>query len=319
MSVDILCLRPEADFTRAGVTPSGALTVAYRAPGDADVPALAKTARAMIIPAVGPRLPASLFEGSSIKLVQVTGAGLDRLDLAALAAMHIAVSNVPGGSNGALAEYTVATAAFLLRRLGWADAEIRAGRYAEARAQLVAENAAGLEGMQVGVVGYGVVGKAVAAAFVRSNGRVSCYDPMMAPGAAGGDNVLRSATLVALLEASDVVTLHVPLLDATRGMLGDAELARMKAGAVLIQASRGAVVDEHALARHIESNHLGGAAVDVYATEPPGIDNPLLALPPAVAHRVLFTPHVAGVTRQASAYLFRTAWQNVERALAPAS
>ena len=109
--------------------------------------------------------------------------------------------------------------------------------------------------------------------------------------------------------------MHVPLLPATQNLIGDRELARMKPGAVLIQASRGGIVDEAALAAHLASGHLGGAAVDVYSTEPPAADNPLLKLAGEAARRLLLTPHIAGVTRQASAFLFRSAWQNVERVL----
>jgi phosphoglycerate dehydrogenase-like enzyme len=87
----------------------------------------------------------------------------------------------------------------------------------------------------------------------------------------------------------------------------------MRKDAVLIQASRGGVVDEQALADSLRAGHLGGAAVDVYSTEPPPPDNPLLKLVGAPAERLLLTPHIAGVTRQSAAFLFRTAWQNVER------
>ena len=112
-----------------------------------------------------------------------------------------------------------------------------------------------------------------------------------------------------------MVTLHVPLVAATTGLVGARELAMMKAGTVLIQASRGGVVDEAALAEALESGHLGGAAIDVYSSEPPTAGNPLLALSGEAAQRTLLTPHIAGVTRQAAAYLFRSAWQNVERVL----
>jgi phosphoglycerate dehydrogenase-like enzyme len=98
-------------------------------------------------------------------------------------------------------------------------------------------------------------------------------------------------------------------------MIGARQLALMKPGAVLIQASRGGIVHEAALAAVLNSGRLGGAAVDVYSTEPPDTDNPLFALEGEAAHRVLFTPHVAGVTRQASANLFREAWANVARVL----
>jgi lactate dehydrogenase-like 2-hydroxyacid dehydrogenase len=101
----------------------------------------------------------------------------------------------------------------------------------------------------------------------------------------------------------------------TSGLIGAAQLAALKPGAILIQASRGGIVDETALAGALESGHLGGAAVDVYSSEPPSLDNPLLKLSGEAAQRLLLTPHIAGVTRQASAFLFRTAWENVERVL----
>jgi phosphoglycerate dehydrogenase-like enzyme len=118
-----------------------------------------------------------------------------------------------------------------------------------------------------------------------------------------------------LLRSADVVTLHVPLIPATQGLIGAQQLASMKKGAILVQASRGGIVDEKALADCLRAGHLGGAAVDVYSTEPPSADNPLLGLDGEAAQRLLLTPHIAGVTRQSAAFLFRTAWGNVERVL----
>jgi phosphoglycerate dehydrogenase-like enzyme len=105
------------------------------------------------------------------------------------------------------------------------------------------------------------------------------------------------------------------LLPETTNLIGARELARMKPRAVLIQASRGGVVDEAALAAALASGQLGGAAVDVYASEPPPADNPLLALTGDAARRLLLTPHIAGITRQSWGFMFRSAWQNVERVL----
>jgi phosphoglycerate dehydrogenase-like enzyme len=121
--------------------------------------------------------------------------------------------------------------------------------------------------------------------------------------------------LAQLLRTADIVSLHVPLLESTRGLIGANELAAMKDDAVLIQAARGGVVDEAALAAALKAGQLGGAAVDVYATEPPAADNPLLTLDGEAGQKLLLTPHIAGVTRQSSAFLFRSAWENVERVL----
>ena len=130
MSTDVLCLRPEADFTRVDAPAPDTLRVTYRKPDDGDVPALMRASDALIIPAVGPKLAPALFEGSRVKLVQVTGAGLDRLERDAMIKHGIPVANVAGGSNSALAEYAVTTASLLLRRFAWADAELKSGNYA---------------------------------------------------------------------------------------------------------------------------------------------------------------------------------------------
>jgi phosphoglycerate dehydrogenase-like enzyme len=272
-----------------------------------------KQARALVIPAVGPKLNPEMFANTTVKLVQVTGAGLDRLDLPLLKSRGIAVANVPGGSNKAIAEYAVTTASVLLRRFAWADAEIRAGNYQAFRARMVSDNLSGLEGLLVGVIGLGTIGLAAAQAFHRAGCRICYYDP--APRAAAAARALdaESLSLVELLKSADVVTVHVPLQPATRGFISAREFEKMKPGAILIQASRGGIVDEAALAQALTSGHLGGAAIDVYDTEPPSADNVLLSLSGDAARRMLFTPHIAGVTWQAAEYLFRAAWSNVEQ------
>jgi phosphoglycerate dehydrogenase-like enzyme len=312
---DVLCLRPEADFARVDALPPATLSVTYRAPDDADVPVLMRAARSLVIPAVGPKLPAVLFEGTSLKLVQVTGAGLDRLDKAALTRLRIPVANVPGGSNSAVAEYAVSCASVLLRRFGWADAEIKSGNYTAFRARLLGDNLAGLDGLLVGIVGLGAIGMAVAEAFTKAGCRICYYDPVSANAKAAAGLGATALTLAELLRRADVVTVHVPLLPATRGLIGRGELASMKKGAILVQASRGGIVDEQALADALRDGTLGGAAVDVYSTEPPTSDNPLLRLSGEASRRLLLTPHIAGVTRQSAAFLFRSAWRNVERVL----
>jgi phosphoglycerate dehydrogenase-like enzyme len=312
MSNRVLCLRPEADFTRVNAAAPKSLQVAYHAPTDAAVAALMKSNDALVIPAVGPKLAPELFEQASIKLIQVTGAGVDRLDQPTLTRLGIPVANVAGGSNSAVAEYAVTAASMLLRRFSWSDAEIKAGNYAKFRARMVADNLAGIEGLLVGLIGYGTIGRAVAQAFLRVGAKVCFFDP-----AATNSQAIeaRATSLDDLLATSDVVSLHVPLLPATQNLIGARQLARIKPGAILIQGSRGGIVDETALAKSLTSGHLGGAAVDVYSTEPPAPDNPLLKLAGEASSRLLLTPHIAGVSRQASTSLFRAAWQNIERVL----
>lgn len=313
MSDDVICLRPLVDFQRAGVVPPAGLAIAYRHPDDPQLAALVRTARALVIPAVGSKLGASLFQGSSVKLVQVTGAGVDRLDEPTMKSLGIAVANVPG--NPAVAEYCIGVALTLLRRFAWADTEIRAGNYIPFRGRMLADNLPGLEGLTVGVVGLGMVGYSVAEAFHRFGCKIVYHDPAPRDAQAVARIEAQALPLDELLKTSDIVTLHVPLLPQTRNLIAHKQFSLMKPGVVLVQASRGGVVHEQALITHLNSGRIGGVAIDVYPTEPPEPDHPLFALEGDAARRVLFTPHIAGVTRQSVAVLFREAWANVERVL----
>jgi phosphoglycerate dehydrogenase-like enzyme len=315
MSSNVLCLRSEADFLRIGVTPPKALTIRYMTPADPELHTAIKTADALVIPAVGPKLAPALFEGTRLRLIQVTGAGLDRLDAATMKRLAIPVANVPGGSNNAVAEYCVAAALDLSRRMSWSSGEIKRGRYVEFRQRMVADNLAGLDGQTVGIVGLGTIGMAVAAAFAARGSNIVYFDPKPPQAEAATAAGWRPLGLNELLATADIVTLHVPLIPATTGLIGGPQLATMKKGAILINAARGGIVDEAALAASVTSGHLGGAAVDVYTTEPPSADNPLLAVTGEPAERLLLTPHIAGVSRLASAILFRSSWENVERVL----
>jgi phosphoglycerate dehydrogenase-like enzyme len=315
MTCDVVCLRPEDDFLNVGVTPPDSLSISYLSPDDSKLAVHLAGARACLIPAVGPKLPAELFDRSGVQLVQVTGAGVDRVDADAMKALGIAVANVPGGSSTAVAEYAVSSALVLLRQTCRANAELRKGGYVETRRRMVAEIPTGLEGLTIGVVGLGIIGTAVARAFHCMGSRIVYFDP-----AARDPHLVKqldacALTLDELLGSADIVTLHVPLVESTRSMIGEHELGRMKAGAILINAARGGIVDEAALVSRLLSGHLGGAAVDVFSTEPPSTDNALFSVAKELGGRLLLTPHIAGVTRQSWAYLFRSAWQNVERVL----
>lgn len=312
---DVLCLRPEADFTRVGVTPPTALDITYMAPDHPQIAQAIRGAEALVIPAVGPKLQSGLFAESRVRLVQVTGAGLDRLDLAGMKAQGIAVANVPGGSNDAIAEYVAASASALLRRMTRSTAAILHGDYATWRSRMIADNVAGLDGLVVGIVGMGVIGTAVAGRLHQLGAQIACYDPVAVKAATLAELDAEVMALDDLVQVADVLTLHVPLLPATVDLIDARRLALMKPQAVLIQASRGGIVNEAALAAALEADQLGGAAVDVFSTEPPTPDNPLLMLSQVAAQSILLTPHIAGITRQSWAVLFNAAWRNVARVL----
>jgi phosphoglycerate dehydrogenase-like enzyme len=316
MSADVVCLRPEADFLEVGVRPPAELTVTYGEDPLAVAADDLATARAVVLPSVGRPLERGWIDKiPNLELVQFTGAGVDRAAEACAHRTDVTVAGVPAANAREVAEYVLFAAGALLRGLAFADRGIRDGRYAGTRARLTPRYARSLHARAAGVVGLGPVGLAVARLLRAAGATVVYTDPSPAdPGAAAALGLDR-LSLADLLARCDLVTLHVPLLPSTRGLLGEAELRRMPPGALLVNASRGGVVDEEALARALIDGHLGGAAVDVYQTEPPAPDSPLFTLPPAVADRVLFTPHIAGVAYEAAQALYAQAWENVRRAL----
>lgn len=315
MSIDVICLRPEADFLEAGVALPDDLHIWFGSCASAKAEDLS-TARAVVVASVGPPLERNWLDRiHHLELVQFTGAGTDRAGDSCAHRPEVVVANVPAANAREVAEYVLFAIGALLRGLAFADRGIRARRYAEVRSRLTPAGVHSLHSRVVGVVGLGQIGMAVASLLKAAGATVVYADPAPRDPRAAEELGIRKLDLDDLLACCDVVTLHVPLLPATRGLLGNGRLRRMARGALLVNASRGGVVDEEALARALADGHLGGAAVDVYHEEPPSPDSPLLTLPEETSERVLFTPHIAGVTYEAARALYAEAWANVRRLL----
>jgi phosphoglycerate dehydrogenase-like enzyme len=166
-------------------------------------------------------------------------------------------------------------------------------------------------GAQVGIVGLGRIGRAVAKRMVAFEAAVSYFDPVRATSQVEAALGVTFQPFETLLRECDVVTLHVPLDASTEGLLGHPRLEMMKPGAVLINTSRGSVLDEKALYSALVSGHLSGAGLDVFESEPPDPDNPILKL-----DQVVLTPHCASGTRESHAEKARAAFANMLRLLA---
>ncbi len=235
---------------------------------------------------------AAMAAAPALRLVVVHGVGHDRVDLAEATARGIAVCNTPAANARSVAEHAIATTLALARRLREADALVRAGRFEE-RYRLRIDD---LRGKTLGLVGAGRIGLATAALARGFRMRVLAYSPSVAPARLARRGIEPSADLGRLLEAADVVSLHARLRPETRGLIGAAELARMRPTALLVNTARGALVDEAALVAALARRQIAGAALDVFASEPVPADHPLLAL-----DNVLLTPHVAGASEQALA------------------
>ncbi|MDH7485077.1 MAG: phosphoglycerate dehydrogenase [Anaerolineae bacterium] len=226
---------------------------------------------------------AALEAADRLRVIARYGVGVDQVDLEAAGEKGVVVTNTPGVNATAVAELTVGLMLALARMIPLANQEIRAGR--PARAEGVS-----LEGKVVGLLGLGAVGRQVARRLRGFECTVLAYDPAVDAATAREFGALLCPQ-EEVISRSDFLSLHVPLLPETRGMVNADFLARMKRGAFLINTARGELVDEEALFAALQSGHLRGAALDVFAQEPPGPDHPLLSLPQVIA-----TPHIGAHT-----------------------
>jgi D-3-phosphoglycerate dehydrogenase len=230
-------------------------------------------------------------------LVATYGAGYDAVDVAACTAAGVAVVNQAGGNAEAVAEHAVGMMLALLKRMPETEKAVRAGAAPRSVAFLGRE----LVDRTIGLVGLGHTGTRTAEIVRAFRCRVLAYDPYLDAAACAA----RGATKVALpelLAESDVVSVHCPLTAETRGMLGAAEFAVMRKNAIFVTTARGGIHDEDALEAALRSGHLGGAGLDVWASEPPPAAHALLSLP-----SVLATRHTAGVTVESRTRVARMA------------
>jgi (S)-sulfolactate dehydrogenase len=222
------------------------------------------------------------------KVIGRLGVGLDNIDVEACAARGIAVIPATGANAQSVAEYVIAAALLLLRGTYQSSADVASGHWP--RAPL--SNGREAHGRSLGVVGFGSIGRLTAELAHAVGMRVLAFDEALGADAAGYAAAgVEPLPLDALVASADVISLHVPLTDATRGLFDATRIAAMKRGAVLVNTARGGIVDEAAVAAALRSGHLGGAALDVFEVEPLGASNAFAGCP-----NLLLTPHIAGVS-----------------------
>lgn len=227
-----------------------------------------------------------------LRVVGRLGVGLDNIDVPACAARGIEVVPATGANALAVAEYVIATAMALLRGAYASSADVADGRWPRAALSAGRE----IAGKTLGLVGFGDIGRTTARLATALGMRIVGHDTVLPPAdAAWREARAEPLALDELVARADVVSLHVPLTAATRGLIGASRIAAMRPGAVLVNTSRGGIVDETALAAALRSGHLGGAALDVFEHEPLPAGSPLAGAP-----RLLLTPHIAGLTLESN-------------------
>lgn len=230
-----------------------------------------------------------------LKVVGRLGVGLDNIDLAACRARDVQVIPATGANAAAVAEYVIGTAMVLLRGSYYHTAAVAAGEWPRGPLSSGRE----LGGKVLGLLGFGGIGRLTARMATALGMQVLAHDPALTADAPElRESGAKMVPLPELLAGCDVLSLHVPLTDGTRGLLDRERLRSMKKGAILINTARGGVVDEAALAELLESGHLGGAAIDVFEQEPLGTGSCWSRV--AAARNVILTPHIAGITFEAN-------------------
>lgn len=224
----------------------------------------------------------------NLKVIVRHGVGVDNIDVEMATRKGVLVGRVPDANTLSVAEYVVTAVGLLAKRLALYNGAVKRGGYS------IRESYFGIDlnGRTLGIIGMGKIGRLVServqAAFSMN---ILAYDPYIRSAAGLPAGTELASGIGELLERSDIVTIHVPLTPQTIGLIGATEMKMMRRGSSLINASRGKIVDEAALAAAIAEGHLSGAVIDVFEEEPPRVDNPLLRL-----ESVIVTPHIAGVT-----------------------
>jgi D-3-phosphoglycerate dehydrogenase len=281
----ILSTHPLHPRAAAMLADAGDLVVASRPDADA----LLREGREADIVIVRAPLPEALFgEAPRLRAAIRHGAGLDMIPIEAATRAGVLVANVPAVNAVTVAEHVFLVTLALLRRFRQVDGDLRAKGWAAGRAH--ADAGHDLAGRTLGIVGMGAVGRAVARIARHGFGlEVAAFTRTPANVPEG----VRALDLDTLVATADVLVLCCPLTAETRGLIGAERVARMKPGALLVNVARGPVVDEAALVAALRSGRIGGAALDVFDTQPLPPDHPLLSF-----DTVILTPHMAGITEE---------------------
>ena len=284
---------------------------------ESDIIEACRGADYLLVTAANPPITANIIHNiDSIRFLQVFGAGFDKIDIDAAREQNLPVANTPGQNATTVAEFTIGALISLQRNILRGNREVKAGNYISIEHEFIMTGLKEIRGSEIGLLGLGAIGRQVAKLANMMGAKVSYYDIYRLDRRAEEELNVTFCSFEELLKNNEAISLHLPLSNDTRGLISRNEFALMQPGTLFINTARGEIVDQAALAEALESGHLGGAAVDHFAPDPPPIDHPLLNLSPEATERLVATSHIAGVTAASFTRMLKEALENLQRVAA---
>ncbi|MDR1088452.1 MAG: hypothetical protein LBL23_04200 [Coriobacteriales bacterium] len=290
--------------------------VAQRGTSDEEILRLAADADFIMADAISP-VSAQLIESMAhLRLIHSEGVAYHAIDLKAARICGVPVCNCRGVNAGAVAEQTILLMLACLRDVVNGDAAVRCGQQIQTKERLMVEGIRELGDCSIGFIGAGDIARSTMDRLANWGCTLAYYK--RTPLSFDEEKRLGAhfEPLCDLLPASDIVSIHVPVTDATRGMVNESFLAAMKRGSILINTARGEIVNQEALATALSSGHIAAAGLDTLYPEPVTADHPLLNLPEAITGRIVFSPHIGGITEGMFHRAHRIVWENIARVAA---
>ncbi|MDR1352425.1 MAG: hypothetical protein LBK05_03990 [Treponema sp.] len=284
-----------------------------RGAADGELLAAGGDAEIILADAIAPVSRGLIEKMPGLKMVHSEGVAYDKIDLQAAAERGVFVCNNKGCNAAAVAEQAILLMLAFLRKAVAGDREVRAGRQIQMKERAMVEGIAELGGCTAGLIGFGDIAKATAARLRAFGCDILYYTPRQKPKETEEEFGVRYAALGELAALSDIVSIHASVTPETAGMINADFLGRMKPSAFVVNTARGEIVDNLALREALIAGKIAGAAFDTLYPEPTPADHPLIDLPGDCKDRVIFAPHLGGITTGSFMRAHKNIWQNVGR------
>jgi len=291
------------------------MEISYAALGDSNKEILKKAEDAdfMIVDAIAKVDRELIDKMPNLKLIHSEGVAYNGVDIRAAKERGIYVCNNKGVNAGAVAEQTILLMLALLRNVITGDEDVRAGRQMDTKQRMMVEGIQELSECKIGLIGFGDIAKATAKRLAAFECEIYYYSRHRAEKEVEKAYHVNYLSLGQLLSSCNMISIHTPVTPETTNMVNQKFLENMQKGSYLINTARGEIVDHRAVCEALISGKLKGAAFDTLSPEPVTTDNPLLNLPEEAAKRVIFSPHIGGITEGTFYRAHKNIWQNIER------